>query len=251
MKLGLICAIEPEMTRLAQDFVADKIKLVAGRHFHQGVLYGQPVVMVLSGVGKVAAAITTTLLIDRFGVDTILLVGTAGGIDRSLSVGDVVIAEECLQFDMLVDATPTFRIPVLNKSSFPTNQPLSVQALAVANCYLNTTFLRTLQRSPETVAQLSLSQPKCVTGTIASGDTFVSDAGKKEWLRTQIPNLRCVEMEGAATAQVCDAYGIPYAVIRVISDQADEQASHSFELFIEHMASVIIQGIVQDLLQSW
>lgn len=250
MKIGLICAIEPEMTRLSQDFIADKIKLVAGRHVHQGSLYGQPVVMALSGVGKVAAAITTSLLIDRFGVDTIVFVGTAGGIDRSLSVGDVVIAEQCVQFDMLADPTPTFRVPVLNKSIFPTNQALSVQALAVANCYLNTTFLRKLQKAPETAAHFSINSPKCVTGTIASGDTFVCDASQKNWLRDHIPNLRCVEMEGAAAAQVCDAYNVPYALIRVISDQADEQASHSFELFIEHMASVIIQGIVQDLFES-
>lgn len=248
MKIGIICAMEQEISLLIEDIVLDKCVTIAGRSFYQGRLYHQPVVLVLSGIGKVAAAITTTILIQHFDVQSILFSGTAGAIDPALSIGDVVVANQCIQYDFSVDTTPTFRIPIIEKSYFETDPSLTQQAVASARHYLDNVLPQ--QEMQAQARHFSIQQPKVLVGTIASGDSFIRTQRKKEWLLAQIQDLKCVEMEGASTAQVCHAYDIPYTVIRIISDQANQDASFSFDLFIQHIARIMVRGVICHVLES-
>ena len=116
MPIGIICAMEEEIALLKQDMETSAALQLAGRTFYSGTLYGKEAVLVMSRIGKVATAITTTLHIERFRTERIVFAGTAGGVDPSLHVGDVVIADQSVQHDFSVDTTPTFRIPLINKS---------------------------------------------------------------------------------------------------------------------------------------
>jgi adenosylhomocysteine nucleosidase len=200
---------------------------IAGRQFHCGQLHGRRVVLVLSGIGKVAAAATATLLVDRFAAGELLF---AGGLHADVAVGDVVVARSLLQHDM--DASPLFpryEVPLTGRSHFDAD---SVRAAALAQ-----------------------SARRCVTGPcrvheglIVSGDRFVSSAAESSALRSALPDALAVEMEGAAVAQVCSDFGRPFAVLRSISDRADDSAHVDFTQFVADVASVYTRTIVADWL---
>ena len=102
----------------------------------------------------------------------------------------------------------------------------------------------------EHLRRFGITQPKAVTGTIASGDEFVCDPAKNKWLYEHIDNLKCVEMEGAAMAQVCYEYGLPFTILRVISDCADNDTPFTFDSFIEGAAKYFTRGSIRALLQA-
>ena len=203
---------------------------IAGRQFHRGQLHGRAVVLALSGIGKVAAAATATLLLDRFGAGELLFTGVAGGLHPSVAVGDVVVARSLLQHDM--DASPLFpryEVPLTGRSRFDAD-PTCATALANA-------------------ARRCLAAPCRVhEGLIVSGDRFVSSHSESSALRSALPDALAVEMEGAAAAQVCSDFGRPFAVLRSISDRADDAAHVDFKKFVAEVASVYTRTIVDDWL---
>lgn len=203
---------------------------VAGRDFWRGHLYGHDVVAVLSRIGKVAAATTATALIEHFGVTRIVFTGVAGGLDGRVKVGDVVVATQFLQHDL--DASPIFprhEVPLYGLSRFPTNPPLT-DALTKA-------------------VTLSLPGETLHLGLIVSGDRFVSTDAESRALRAELPDALAVEMEGAAIAQVCHDYGVPFAAVRTISDRADDAATVDFIRFVDEVASHHSAAIITALLQ--
>lgn len=218
----------------------------AGRDFWRGTLQGQPVVLALSKIGKVAAATTTTTLIEAFGVERIVFTGVAGGVGSGVRVGDVVVATGFVQHDM--DASPLFpryQIPLYGRARFECDVDLS--ALLVSAC-----------RSALTPGRggigLKPDQPKPQVhhGLIASGDLFVSKAQTSQQLQSGLLAVGmeplAVEMEGAAVAQVCFDYGIPFAAVRTISDRADEQAHVDFSNFVAEVASPYARAIIGALM---
>jgi adenosylhomocysteine nucleosidase len=202
---------------------------VGGRDFRVGHLHGHDVVAVLSRIGKVAAATTATALIERFEVDRIVFTGVAGGLAPGVDRGDVVVADSFLQHDL--DASPIFpkyEVPLYGTSRFATDAVLT--------------------RELEAAVRKALPATKLHRGLVVSGDRFVSTTSESRALQHALPDALAVEMEGAAIAQVCRDYGVPFAAVRTISDRADDEAHGDFLTFIREVASRHSAAIVRALL---
>jgi adenosylhomocysteine nucleosidase len=204
------------------------------------MLHGQSVVLGLSGIGKVAAATTATTLITRLGVDRIIFTGVAGGLGTGVNVADVVVASELLQHDM--DASPIFpryEVPMYGKTCFACDPELTSQLLAASRA---------------AVAGVGLAGAQVHHGLIASGDRFVSSALESRQLKAALNSAKlrvlAVEMEGAAVAQVCHDFSVPFAVVRTISDRADDTAHVDFPKFVTEVASRYAQTIISGLLKG-
>ncbi len=248
MKIGIICAMQEEIELLSQDIQTENSVTIAGRTFLEGRLYGKPVVLVRSRIGKVAAASTATTLIDRFHPDCVIFCGTAGGIGKGLHTGDIVVADRLIQHDVDTGTGNGFKIPQLNMDYFPTDPALSERLISAVKQYIQNGFTHDIPA--QYLEEFGISAPKAVVGTIASGDQFICSKEKNQWLAEQIENLQCVEMEGAAVSQVCYEFGVPHAVIRVISDGADDASSVNFDSFIEHAACHFTRGGIKAFLES-
>ena len=217
----------------------------AGREFWQGELHGQPVVLALSKIGKVAAAITATALIERFGVSRMVFTGVAGGLGARVQVGDVVVATEFLQHDLDVSPLfPRYEVPFYGKARFESDPALTALLHAAATAALG---------APEAGDAGRRFPQACVhSGLLASGDRFVSGAEEARALQATLSGaghvVLAVEMEGAAVAQVCLDYGVPFAAMRTISDRADDSAHVDFSGFVQQVASQYAHRIIGRLL---
>lgn len=242
MLLGIMGAMPEEMNKIIGAISNKEIIERGSRIYYKGFLFGQEVVAVFSRWGKVAAATTATNLILEFGVDRIVFTGVAGGVSPDLNVGDIVIAERLFQHDM--DARPLmrrFEIPLTGKTSYEIpEQTVETMTEAVHN------FLKGDKEFRKILAEQNIVYPKLLKGDIASGDLFISSTQMKNALLKNLPSVVCAEMEGAAVAQVCDDYGIPLAVVRVISDSADEEAHISAIGFVNQHAGDYSLSILKE-----
>lgn len=248
MKIGIMCAMQEEIDLLHQDIVSETVTEIAGRTFYAGQLYGVDTVLVMARIGKVAASMTATLLLDHFGVDALLFAGTAGGVDPALHVGDVAIGKHCVQHDFDVPGGDDFRIPLLNISYLESDEKLTNLAFQAVSAYAAEEMTKEIPA--EYLEKFGIGQPQVKLGTIASGDQFICDKEKNRWLYEKVKDITCVEMEGAAVAQVCYEWGVPFTVIRVISDGANDDSSVDFDLFIEKAAKYFTRGIVKACLKQ-
>ncbi len=240
--LGIVSALPDELAALLALVDKPTSATVAGRALYRGHLHGREVVLTLCGIGKVAAALTTTLLIERMGVRGLLFTGVAGGLGAQVRVGDVVVARTLLQHDM--DASPLFprhQIPDLGLEELPTDGALRAALRAAAQ--------EVVRRPPAAVEAFGLQAPAVHEGLVVSGDRFVSSSAESTALAARLPHALAVEMEGAAMAQVCAAYALPCAVLRTISDRADDQAHVDFPRFLAEVASPMSREIVGLALQ--
>lgn len=251
MKIGIIGAMTEEVQLVQSEMtITDEITL-GKRQYWIGTLYDKEVVLALSKCGKVAAATAVTTLIQHFSVDVIIFTGVAGAADPTLRVGDVVVADQLVQHDMDVCALPgykKFEIPMLGRSYLEVDPTYWKLAQASAINYFQHEIHREINAA--LLAEFGMASPKVVIGTIASGDQFVADKEKIHRLREDIIRLQCVEMEGAAVAQVCFEHDIPYIVLRVISDNADDAAPINFRKFVAEIASLVTCGIIRKLVQE-
>jgi adenosylhomocysteine nucleosidase len=246
--IGIIAAIPEELQTLLDAMTGASVVTRADRDFWVGELFGCPVVAVLSRIGKVAAAITTTVLISEFGVRQVIFTGVAGGLGAGVRVGDVVVASSLLQHDM--DASPLFprfELPGLGLSRLHSPEGLTAFVCAAANKALAPEALSVLGLQD---VGLDLGEPRVHLGLIISGDQFINSTQAVQALRTALPDALAVEMEGAAVAQVCHDFDVPYAVIRTISDHADDAAHVDFPRFIEAVARHYSLAVVCELLMS-
>lgn len=236
--IGIVAAMEAEIAailRAARDSEDIRTEQVAGRTLHYATLAERPVIVALSGVGKVAAAATAAILAER--VEAMIMVGSSGGLAEGVNIGDVVIATELIQHDM--DARPLWdrwMSPSLGMTRVPADPRLS-DALTLAATQV------CAEHRPD-LAALGLDIPDVHRGLIASGDTFVGTTEASNRLRAELPDVLTVEMEGAALAQVCFLAGIPFAVARTVSDRADHDAALDFSLFIESVAAPYAHDLV-------
>lgn len=229
MTLAIVSAMHEELAAVLALMPDEQKQTVAGREFWLGHLHGVPVVAVLSRIGKVAAATTATVLIERFGVRRIVFTGVAGGLAPQVQVGHIVVADSFLQHDL--DASPIFpryEVPLLGISRFPTDAGLSDTLAAAARQALPATRLH--------------------RGLVVSGDRFVSTSAESDALQLALPEALAVEMEGAAFAQVCRDYDVPFAAVRTVSDRADDAAHGDFTQFVQEVASSHSAAIVAALL---
>ena len=248
MTLALVSAL-PEELQAVLDLLPDEQRIdVGGRGFWRGHLHGQTVVAVLSGIGKVAAATTTALLIERFGASAIVMTGVAGGIGAGVKVGDVVVAADLLQHDM--DASPIFprhEVPGYRRSRFAADAALSERLARACEATLRQAAA-TL--GAEAIKAFGLHDSRVHRGLLVTGDRFVSRSAESEALRRELPEALAVDMESAAVAQVCADFGVPLAVVRTISDRADDAAHVDFPRFLTQVASRYSAAIVEALLKE-
>ncbi|MCE5332763.1 MAG: 5'-methylthioadenosine/adenosylhomocysteine nucleosidase [Bacteroidales bacterium] len=245
MLLGIMGAMPEEMDKIIAAIGNKEIIERGSRIYYRGDLFGQNVVAVFSRWGKVAAATTVVNLILEFNVDRIVFTGVAGAISPDLHVGDIVIAQRLFQHDM--DARPLmrrFEIPLTGKTSYEVpHQNVEIMSRAVHN------FLKNDKDFRKILSEQSILHPKLLVGDIASGDLFISSTAMKNALLKNLPSVVCAEMEGAAVAQVCDDYGIPLVVVRVISDSADEEAHVSAIGFVNQHAGDYSLSILKEYIE--
>ena len=219
---------------LAHDAADFRIDRHAGRHFHIGRLHGHPVVAVLCGIGKVATATTATLLAERYAVSRLVFTGVAGGLAPGVRVGDLVIGDRLLQHDM--DASPLFprwEVPLTGRSEFQADSALSEALAQAAAAVLAEPGHYGSADLADEVRALGVTAPRLHRGLIVSGDRFVS---------TQ---LESSALQQAALAQACHDLGLPFAVLRNISDRADDSAHVDFLRFIECVAAHASAAILE------
>ena len=246
MTTAIVSAMQEELAAVLPLLQAQPEE-VAGRTFWRGVCHGEPVVAVLSRIGKVAAATTATTLIERFGVSRIVFTGVAGGLSPQVRVGDVVVANEFLQHDL--DASPLFpryEVPLYGRAHFSVDATLTASLLDAAQQALP----RLLAQLPMTSRLgLPLDQARVLSGLVVSGDRFVSSHAESQDLQQRLPDALAVEMEGAAMAQVCHDYQVPFAAVRIISDRADDDATVDFLHFIREIAARYSAEVMSALMQ--
>ncbi|AMR79953.1 5'-methylthioadenosine/adenosylhomocysteine nucleosidase [Cupriavidus nantongensis] len=253
MTLGILAAIHDEVDGLVAAMRHDDsratVRTIGMRDYYSGHLYGQPCVLVLARMGKVAAAATTVTLIRELGATHIVFTGLAGGIGAATQVGDIVIADRTLQHDL--DARPFFgrhEVPLLERAEFPADAALAAELHAAAADFLRDDLAVDVPRAVR--EKFGVAAPTLHRGMIASGDQFIGSPAAVAELRERLPGLLAVEMEGAAVAQVCHEYGVPYAVMRTISDRADDTAHVDFSAFLTDVASHYSNGVLRRLLAA-
>ncbi|MCF3941838.1 5'-methylthioadenosine/S-adenosylhomocysteine nucleosidase [Oceanobacillus alkalisoli] len=227
--IGIIGAMDEEIAYLLGN-MDDRIEItVAGCRFIQGELLGKEIVLLKSGIGKVNAAMGTTIMMERFHPDFIINTGSAGGFSDNLQVGDLVISNEVVHHDVDVTAFDYSygQVPGL---------PATFQADE-----------RLVHLTADTVKGLGINFE---IGLIATGDSFMEDEGKVNTARSNFPEMIASEMEAAAIAQVCAQYEVPFVVIRALSDIAGKDSSVSFDAFLKTAAknaSELIMRVVKTI----
>jgi adenosylhomocysteine nucleosidase len=267
-RVAIVSAMHEELRTLLVAMPDEQPVRRAGREFRVGHLDGHEVVLALCGIGKVAAATTTALLLAEFGVERAIVTGTAGGLHPQARVGDVVVASALLQHDL--DASPIFpryEVPLYGTDRFATDPDLSAQLAAAAAAVLAEAVAG--GQSPQgasgmagaaaddvagldraLLAGFDIGAPRVHEGLVVSGDRFVATSAESDDLRRRLPDALAVEMEGAAVAQVCHDFGVRFAVVRTVSDRADNAASVDFVRFVAEIASRYTLGIVRRYLRD-
>ena len=247
-RTGIVGAMHQELAAVLAALPDERRQRVAARDFWLGHWHGHEVVVVLSRIGKVAAATTATALIERFGVERIVFTGVAGGLADGVRVGDVVIADAFIQHDM--DASPLFprhEVPLYGRARFDTEPGLSARLQCAAEDVL---ARATDTLGADALADFALKAPRVHNGLVVSGDRFVATGAESAALRQALPDALAVEMEGAAVAQVCHDYGVPFAALRTISDRADDAAHVDFMRFIDQVASRYSAAVLEAYFKS-
>jgi adenosylhomocysteine nucleosidase len=222
---------------------------IANREFVVGKIGNARCVVAFSKWGKVAATITATLLIQEFAVTDLIFIGTAGALADGLKVGDIVIAKRLVQHDL--DARPIvsrFEMPLLNRIYVETDFDLSALAGKAVSHLINKGVEHMV--SEEAIKEFGLA-PKLYFGDITSGDQFISSDEKRNEILSLLPEVMCVEMEGAAVAQVCLEFKVPFTVIRTISDTADHNAHVDFGKFIVEVANAYSRAIISEIMRDF
>lgn len=247
MTIGIMGAMNEEIQHIIGALTNRCDSEYGQRVFHSGHLWGHPVVLVFARWGKVAAATTATTLIHRFGVKEIVFTGVAGAVEPTLRLGDIVIGRHLYQHDL--DARPFFdrhEIPLLGIAALPTCAERRTRLARAVGTFFKEDF-GALQSQAQTVG-IVLENPRVVVSDIASGDKFFAEKSAVHELRQRLPSVDCVEMEGAAVAQVCAEHHVPFSIMRTISDSGDEQAPVDFVAFVNQIASVYSHGVMRHLL---
>ncbi len=246
---ALVSAMHEELHRLVDALSPGARTLViGGRRCHVGSLDDQPVVLALSGIGKVAAAATTAMLLSRFAARAVVFSGVAGGLGDGVRVGDLVVATELLQHDL--DASPLFprwEVPLTGRARFPADAALRAGLVAAAQLALAQPLD---DEAAARRAALGITEPRVHEGLVISGDRFVATVEASGALRAALPDALAVEMEGAAAAQVAHDFGVPVAVVRSISDRADDSAHGDFGRFVGDHASRVGEALVRSWLRG-
>lgn len=245
--IGIMGAMPEEIDGVVKLLENRREYSTGRRIYYSGSINGIHTVVVFSRWGKVAAATTAATLVNRFSISKLLFTGVAGAIHPTLRTGDVVVSKRLIQHDL--DARPLikqFEIPLLDKTFLEADPGLVLMAEKAVNLLLQNKTLHKVI-GEKVLKEFNLSHPKLYTGDVASGDQFFYASAQKKILQTALTDILCVEMEGAAVAQVCYENEIPFVVIRTISDDADEHAPVNFPAFVKTIASAYSSEIIKNI----
>ena len=237
--IAILTAMPEELQAISAAIDTPRVEPAAGRRIIHGTIAGQRVAAAFSRWGKVAAASTASHLITVLRPSCVVFTGIAGSLRGDLAVSDFVFARNLYQHDL--DATPFFprtHVPLLERAALPADPELTAALRAALDDHL-------LESAPETFAAgANLATPRTWLGDIATGDQVIGTHTARARVLAAVPEASCVEMEGAAVAQVCFEFGVPFACVRMISDRADESLAPD-EVFAlarrsgEHMAVML------------
>ena len=244
--IAILGAFDEEVAIIESQLITPKAHTIERLQFLTGTLNGQKVVIARTGVGKVNAAMTATLVIEHFRPDQVLFTGVAGGLNPELQIGDIVIAEKTAQHDLgKLESTEIENMGVKNPINGKRN-PIFFRADSRL-LQLAETALAGIELAPFQTLQ-GERLPKVIRGTVVTGDMFVASHLKKTVLHKRL-GADAVEMEGAAVAQICWQYNIPCLVIRSISDDAGANASADFKKYYKiaarNSAALVIDIVSQ------
>ncbi|UBM41812.1 5'-methylthioadenosine/S-adenosylhomocysteine nucleosidase [Hafnia paralvei] len=228
MKVGIIGAMEQEVAVLRDRIENRQTMQRAGCEIYTGTLYGVEVALLKSGIGKVSAAMGTTLLLEHFHPDVVINTGSAGGLASTLTVGDIVVSDEVRYHDADVTAF-----------GYEPGQMAGCPAAFIADADL-------IALAERCITALNLN---AVRGLICSGDAFINGAEPLARIRSTFPKVAAVEMEAAAVAHVCHAFKTPFVVVRAISDVADKESHLSFDEFLvvaAQQSSLMVEAMLQE-----
>jgi len=217
MKIAIIGAMEEEVTLLREKIENPVTDTIANCEFTEGKLHGKDVVLLKSGIGKVNAAMSSAILLERYKPDFVINTGSAGGLNPDLSVGDIVISTEVRHHDVDVTAF-----------GYEIGQVPQLPPAFIADKYLQSIAYDSANE---------LHDLKIVKGVIATGDSFMSDPKRVLDIGEKFKNLQAVEMEAAAIAQVCYQFNVPFVIIRSLSDIAGQESNVSFEQYLSTAAT--------------
>ena len=222
--IGIIGAMEEEVTILKRKLNDMNEINIAHVKFYVGKLNHKEVVLTQSGIGKVNASISTTLLIEKFNPEVVINTGSAGALDQTLSIGDILVSNHVLYHDANATAFgyEYGQIPQMPKTY--TTDP---------------TLLK------KTMHVLEQQQLNGKVGMIVSGDSFIGSSEQRQKIKQQFPEAMAVEMEATAIAQTCYQFKVPFIVIRAVSDLANGKADISFEEFLDKAAFIISRIIIK------
>lgn len=230
MKIGIIGAMDEEV-KILREAISELEELhIAGVEFYLGKMKGMDVILLKSGIGKVNAALATAILNERFKPDYVINTGSAGGFFEKLNVGDIVISSEVRHHD--VDVTIF---------GYEYGQVPQMPAAFLPDDYL----VKVAEASAK-----KIDGPQITKGLIATGDSFMNDKDRVEYVREQFPELYAAEMEAAAIAQVCHQFKVPFVIIRSLSDIAGKDSNISFEQFLDTAAknsTDLILGMLDEM----
>ena len=229
-KLGIIGAMQIEVELLVEQLQNRQEANHAGSTYYEGILEGLPVVVVQCGVGKVNAAVSAQVLCSCYGVTHLVNTGIAGSLDARLDIGDLLISQNAMyhDFDVISFGYPMGKVPGMDVVAFPGDDSLISLAQAAAE---------------------AVHPGHVVLGRVASGDQFVCSAEQKERI-IAVTQAQCTEMEGAAIAQAAYRNGVPFVIIRAISDKADGSAEMdypTFERLSAHRCAQVTAGLARAL----
>ncbi|MEC5342982.1 5'-methylthioadenosine/S-adenosylhomocysteine nucleosidase [Brenneria populi] len=231
MKVGIIGAMEQEVTLLRDRIENRQTLRRAGCEIYTGRLHGIDVALLKSGIGKVSAALGTTLLLEHCRPDMVINTGSAGGLAATLKVGDIVVSDEVRYHDADVTAF-----------GYEPGQMAGCPAAFIADEGL-------IALAKDAIAKLQLN---AVRGLIVSGDAFINGAEPLARIRKTFPQAIAVEMEATAIAHVCHQFALPFVIVRAISDVADQESHLSFDEFLAvaarqstHMVETMLRALAE------
>lgn len=224
-KIAILGAMEEEIAPLLEYFKEYKTTKYAKNNYYEATYKGQELIIAYSKIGKVNASLTASIMIEKFGATTMLFSGVAGAVNENLSIGDILYATKLTQHDLDITA---FGHPY----GFVPEGAVFVESDGGLN---------TIAKEVADSKKITLHK-----GVIATGDQFICDESKKQWIKETF-NADAIEMEGAAVAVVCDALNVPFFILRSISDVAGMDAEFDFDTFLESSAKISANFIVSML----
>ncbi|MGN1050977.1 MAG: 5'-methylthioadenosine/adenosylhomocysteine nucleosidase [Acutalibacteraceae bacterium] len=230
--IGIICALKIEVDGLKEIMKEKEEKVIAGLSFVRGKIFEKDIVLLECGIGKVNASIGTQIMIDYYAPDTIINSGIAGSLSKDLKIGDIVISKDCVQHDMdtsaLGDPKGLICYTDEKRIDIPADENTAEKLFRSANKTENT---------------------KVLLGTVATGDKFVSLVEERKEIAHMFSSL-CCEMEGGAVGHTCYRNGVPFAVMRCISDDFNNNESMDYEQF-KFLASDKTIAVMKDFIKNF